>query len=158
MDVSRGSAPEFETRASLSTSQMATGMVLVVAVASATFVAAIHAFLGGPLQFALDTAVLVAAGAFVVIGGRRLVARLPHARVYEDRVAGLLGAPQVVWFRDVIGHRKEVQRYGFGPWNTEEVLWLQLAGDDVRLGREWTNHRELQARILRQLGAKDPLR
>lgn len=142
----------FEARASLSSSSMATGVVIVVIVATTLLAATIHSFLRGPLQLALDVVVVFGAGAFVVIGGRSLVARLPRARVYEDRVTGLVGAPAVVWFRDVTGYREEVQRYGVGTWNTEHVLWLHLCGDDIRIGREWTNHRELQARILRRIG------
>ena len=144
---------EFETRESLYASQAATGLVFVVIVAAAAIVAAIHTLVSGPGQLVLDTTVVLAAGASMVIGVRWLVVRQPRARVYEDRVTGLLGAPSVVWFRDVTGYRREVQRYGSGRWNTEDVLWLQMRdGEDLRLGREWTNHRELQAQILRRIG------
>jgi len=143
---------EFETRASLSSSDMATGVVLATIVVALAGIVAIHILLSGPGRVALDTSVLVAGGAFLVIEGRSLVRRLPRAQVYADRVTGLVGASPVVWFRDVTGYRSEVERYGFGPWNTEHVLWLHLSGGDVRIGWEWSNHRELQAQILQRIG------
>jgi hypothetical protein len=141
----------FEARASLSTSPMATGMVLTVTLVTVVLLVAVQALLTGPLRLALAGAIILGVGAFVLIAGRALISRLPRARVHEDRVTGLLAAPSVVWFHDVTAYRREVHRYGIGTWNTEDVLWLQLADDDIRLGREWTNHRELQARILQRI-------
>lgn len=147
---------EFEARASLRDSAAATGLVMAVGVTAIVLVVSIHSFLAGPTGVALDTAVAATACVVILVGLRRIARELPYARVYADRVTGLLSAPPVVWFRDLTGYRKEVERSGIGPWTAEHVLWLRLGDTELRVGNEWTNHRELQAELLRRVGPSVP--
>lgn len=142
---------EFETHAAWMTSGWATLLVMVTLGVGGGLSVGVHAALPRALALAADVFLVVGAGSILVAGFQALRPTLRVVRVYQDRVVGLSGPALGITFQEVEGWRVTVERYGIGPWNSERVLWLKLHADELRIGREWTQHKELQDRILQRL-------
>ncbi len=147
----RFGACEFETRAAWMTSGWATLLVTMTLGVGSGLCLGAHAALPTALAFAVDFVIVVGAGSILVVGFQAVRPTLGMVRVYQDRVVGLSGPALGITFHEVEGWRITTERYGFGPWNSERVLWLKLHADELRIGREWTRYTELQERILQHL-------